>query len=225
MKKVAVILSGCGHLDGAEIRESVGTLWALSQAGAHFQCFAPNVAQSEVINSLTGERASKETRNILVESARIARGDIQPLNQLKLDGFDAIILPGGFGVAKNLCTFAAEGSRGTLLPALQKVLTQMREDEKPIGAICIAPALIALAFKDQKSSGRRVLELTVGPKSEVSQEIEKLGHKHFVCSVQECHVDVSNKIVSTPAYMINNAPIHHVFKGIQNLVKETLALA
>lgn len=219
MKKVAVILCGSGFKDGSEIRESVGALWALSHEGAEAHCFAPDALQNDVVNCYTGAPAPAEQRNQLVEAARIARGAIQPLSQMNPKEFDALMIPGGFGVAKNLCTFAKEGARGSVNPNLQKILHQTHAANKPIGAICIAPALLALAFKDRR------LQLTVGADGEASQEIEKLGHKHVPALVTEAIIDDKNKIVSTPAYMYYDAKLHDVFTGISRLTREVLRLA
>jgi len=218
-KRVAVVLCGSGYKDGSEIRESVGTLWALSQLPVQVKCFAPDSFQADVVNCLTGQVMEKEKRNQLVEAARIARGQVKPLSEFKSEDFDAIILPGGFGAAKNLCTFAIEGSQGKVIPELQSALEAMHRERKPIGAICIAPAVLALAFKEEK------FELTLGPEGEAAEEVRKLGHKVVVCATDECIVDRKNKIVTTPAYMYDLAPLHHIFMGIQRLAEEVVAMA
>ncbi|OFZ19751.1 MAG: isoprenoid biosynthesis protein ElbB [Bdellovibrionales bacterium GWB1_55_8] len=214
MKRIAVLLSGSGYLDGSEIRESVAVLWALSRAGAKVQCYAPDAAQLDVVNSMTGNCVSGESRNMLVESARIARGQALPLSSLAVNSsdFDGVIIPGGYGVAKNLCSFASLGAAGTVHADIEKVLLAMHRERKRIGAVCIAPALVALVFRGQG------LELTVGEKSEASVEIEKLGHRHVVCAADSCHFDEQNQIASTPAYMCEQAPLHHIFEGIRKLV-------
>jgi enhancing lycopene biosynthesis protein 2 len=219
MKKIAVILCGSGFKDGSEIRESVGVLWALSAQNASVQCFAPDAPQFDVVNSLTGDTVKDESRNMLVESARIARGQVKPLIALNPNDFDAVIIPGGFGAAKNLCTFALKGAQGTVLPELDKILHDFHAQRKPIGAVCIAPAILALAFKGKN------FELTVGEKCEAEQEIEKLGHRHVVRKANDFHVDKGNKIVTTPAYMYDEAPLHEIFTGIQKLVKEVVSLS
>jgi enhancing lycopene biosynthesis protein 2 len=216
-KKIAVILCGSGYKDGSEIRESVSVLLALDQQGASFQCFAPDREQFDVINCLTGEARPGERRNMLVEAARIARGQVRPIEELRPEDFDGIILPGGFGAAKNLCTFAREGSSGLVIPELSKVLHQFFSLKKPIGAVCIAPAIVALAFKGKG------FQLTVGEQSETSLEIEKMGHTHKVCPVDLSVVDRNNKIVTTPAYMTEKATLAGIFKGIENLVQEVLS--
>jgi len=217
MKKCAVILCGSGYMDGSEIRESVGTLLALSQEGAETHFFAPNAPQADVIDCLNNKTLS-EKRNMLIEAARIARGKIQSLAELNVDDFNALIIPGGFGVAKNLCSFATDGSNAKVLPEMKNILQKFHAARKPIGAICIAPALVALTFP------QKGFELTVGPKSEASQEIEKLGHKHIVCAANGCHIDFSARIATTPAYMLEKAPVHEIFIGIHKLVKEVLKL-
>ncbi len=217
MKKIAVILCGSGFKDGSEIRESVAVLWGLSSLPVEVQCFAPNLPQKDVINCLTQEPMA-EQRNMWVESARIARGEVKDLETLHESDFDALIIPGGFGVAKNLCSFASEGSKGSVIPTLQKKLEQFFEAKKPIGAVCIAPAVLALAFKGKE------LELTVGAAGEAAQEIEKLGHHHIVKKVEECHVDIKNKIVTTPAYMYGDAKLHLLFQGVQGLCNAILEL-
>lgn len=217
MKKIAVVLCGSGFKDGSEIRESVAVLWGLSRLGVQVQCFAPDKPQADVVNCLTGKSAAGETRNMLVEAARIARGEILPLTQLKSSNFDAIIVPGGFGVAKNLCTFATEGSKGKVLPEFKDALHAFHDEHKPIGAVCIAPAAVAMAFPGKQ------FEMTVGGPSEAAQEIEKLGHKHISTEANECHVDKKNKIVTTAAYMCE-APIHEIFEGVRKLTEEIIRL-
>ncbi|NUM87709.1 MAG: isoprenoid biosynthesis glyoxalase ElbB [Bdellovibrionales bacterium] len=214
-KNVAVILCGSGFKDGSEIRESVAVLWALSRHGAGVEIFAPDEPQRDVINCLTG-RPMQESRNQLVEAARIARGNIKPLSGLDPGNFHALVLPGGFGAAKNLCSFAFDGSKGSVHPTVQKVTDGFHG--KPIGAVCIAPAILALAWKGKG------LELTVGEAGEAAAEIEKLGHRHVVKTARECHVDRRHRVVSTPAYMYDGAALHEIFEGVESLVKEVLAL-
>lgn len=218
MKKIAVILCGSGYKDGSEIRESVGVLWALSQHSVSSTCFAPDAPQADVINCLTGEPMKSESRNMRVEAARIARGEVLPLEELDPDDFDAVILPGGFGAAKNLCTFATHGSQGSVRKELKDALRKLHGAGKPIGAVCIAPAILALSFPDQK------LELTLGAQGEAAQEIEKLGHRHIETQPNEAHVDRTHKVVTTPAYMYDQAPLHEIFTGIQKLVNEVITL-
>lgn len=212
MKRVAVILCGSGYKDGSEIRESVGVLWALSVAGAEAKMFALDEAQSDVVNCLTGEAVPGEKRNQLVEAARIARGAVAPLEKLNPAEFDALIVPGGFGAAKNLCSFAKEGSGGKVHPSVQQKLEQFFSAGKPIGAVCIAPAILALAFRGKG------FELTVGAACEASAEIEKLGHRHVAKKASEFHHDAKNRIYTTPAYMYDAAPLSEIFEGIRGMV-------
>jgi len=218
MKKVAVILCGSGFRDGSEIREAVATLWALSEAKTQVQCFAPNDFQKDVVNCLTGEAMPLEKRNMLVESARIARGEVKPLEDLAPAQFDALMIPGGFGAAKNLCDFAFKGSSGQVRPELHKIIDEFFDQKKPIGAICIAPAIVALALKGKN------LQITVGESGETAEELGKLGHEHIPTQVTEAYVDRSHKIVTTGAYMFGNAKLHEVFTGIHNCVKEVVRL-
>ena len=211
-KKIAVILCGSGFKDGSEIRESVGVLWALSRHNVGVDCFALDALQHDVVNCLTGESVP-EKRNQLAEAARIARGKISKLEELDPSQYAAIILPGGFGAAKNLCDFALRGSTGTAQPLVKEKLLAFHSQSKPIGAVCIAPAVVALSMKTP-------LTLTLGATGEASAEIEKLGHRHVVTSANDICVDTKNKIVSTPAYMYDNAPLCDIFEGIRKLVDE-----
>ncbi len=216
MTRVAVILSGSGHLDGAEIRESIITLLELDKAGADVSCFAPNINQHHVINHLTGEPTS-ETRNVLVEAARIARGKIHPLDKLNADDFDALIIPGGFGVAKNLSDLAFKGTEATILPAFKNAILTFLDQKKPIGVICISPAVLVAALKDTPYAGATV---TLGDDTE--QLIEALGGKHIVCLSQQIATDEKRGIVSCSAYMRNDS-LASIAEGIAKLVRRTLA--
>ncbi|HLW57458.1 MAG TPA: isoprenoid biosynthesis glyoxalase ElbB [Bacteriovoracaceae bacterium] len=212
MKKIAVVLGGSGFKDGSEIRESVLTLLALDEADVQFDCFAPDDNQYDVVNCLTGE-AMNEKRNLLVEAARIARGHIKPVTELKASDYDGVMFPGGFGVAKNLCTFAFKGSEGEVRADVNNVIHDFYNAKKPIGAICIAPALIALSLKGKN------LNLTLGSEGEAAEEIKKLGHRHTVTKPHECVVDRENKIVTSPAYMYDDARLKDIKKGIAEVVK------
>jgi enhancing lycopene biosynthesis protein 2 len=218
MTTVAVVLSGCGYLDGAEIRESVAVLWALAKRKVEVKMFAPDAPQPVVMNHVSG-KANSDTRNMLVEAARIARGKIQPLSELQDHDYDALIMPGGFGVAKNLCTFGTDGANGKIIyPELERDIKSMYQDGRPIGAVCIAPALLGLALKNEK------LELTLGADGSAAEELVKLGHTHFVTKPNDIHVDEAHKIVTTPAYMYEDAPIDEVFEGIDALVEKVLSM-
>lgn len=218
MKTVAVILSGCGYLDGAEIRESVGVLWALSQHDVAVEIFAPDAPQVVVTNHFSG-KATGETRNMLAEAARIARGKIRPLSQLLDMHYDALVMPGGFGVAKNLCTFAAEGAAGKVLfPDIVREMKSMLADGTPICAICISPALVGLALKGEK------LTLTLGAEGAGADEMRKLGHTHVVTKPSEICVDEPHHLVTTPAYMYDDAPLNEVFVGIKQAIDTTIGM-
>jgi enhancing lycopene biosynthesis protein 2 len=215
MKKVGVVLSGCGVYDGAEIHESVLTLLALAKQGAEAVCFAPDKNQVDVINHLSGEPMS-ETRNVLIEAARIARGNIFPLAQANADELDALIVPGGFGAAKNLSTFASEGSECHVDSALQALAQRMHALGKPLGFMCIAPAMLPKIFDFP-------LRLTIGTDIDTAEVIEEMGGEHVPCPVDDIVVDEDNKIVTTPAYMVAQN-IAEAATGIDKLVDRVLVL-
>ncbi len=212
MAKIAVILSGCGFLDGSEIHESVLTLLALAQAGHSYQCFAPNSEQYKVVNHLTGEESSDEARNILVESARIARGKIKPLEELDPDAFDSILLPGGFGAALNLCSFALEQENCTVNEKLKVILQKFHASKKPIAATCIAPVILAKTFQ-----GRAKMTMTVGSDSGSLEKLSQMGMNPESARVTDCVVDEENKVFTTPCYMEPD-DLAGMFAGIQKLV-------
>jgi len=216
-KKVGVVLSGCGVYDGAEIHESVITLLALDKAGAKIICMAPDVPHMHVINHVKGEPAAEENRNVLIESARIARGEIKNMKDVKAADLDALIFPGGYGAAKNLCTFAVDGVDCKVNPEVERLVKEMHGAKKPIGFICIAPAMAAKILSSHQP------KLTIGSDPGTAQAIEKMGGKHVVCKVDEAAVDEMNKIVSTPAYMLGPS-IAHVAKGIEKCVEEVLKM-
>lgn len=217
MAKVGVLLSGCGVFDGTEIHEAVLTLLALDRAGAEIVCMAPNVEQAHVINHLTQE-VTAEKRNVLVESARIARGEIKDLKDVQAGDLDALIMPGGFGAAKNLSDFAFKGPQATVHPEVKRLLTDLAAAGKPIGAICIAPATLTKALADRKP------EVTIGTDAGTASAIEAMGGRHKSCSVDMIHLDAGNKLVSTPAYMLGPG-IKDVAQGIEKLVARVVELA
>jgi enhancing lycopene biosynthesis protein 2 len=217
MKKIALVLSGCGHLDGAEITESVSTIIALTELGAQVSCFAPDLDFTPT-NFLT-RQPETITRNVMQEAARISRGEIHPLEALVAKDFEALVFPGGFGVALHLCDWAKKGSACQVLPAVKTVIEGFYNQQKPIGAICIAPALIA------KVLGHHGVQLTIGKDSETAQEIQKTGAKHVDCPVEDFVTDRAHRIVSTPAYMYGNAKPYQVFRGIRGLVQELYNMA
>jgi enhancing lycopene biosynthesis protein 2 len=212
MKKFAVVLSGCGVFDGAEIHEATLTLLAIAQQGASYEIFAPDVDQYHVINHLT-HRPTGEKRNVLVESARIARGKIKPLSQFNASGFDALIFPGGFGAAKNLSTVAFDGPGAKVNPDVEKAVKAMHAAGKPIGALCIAPAVIARILGS--------IEVTIGDDPGTAGAIEKMGGKHVQASHGEVVVDRKNRIFTTPCYMLD-ATIVQIYEGASNIVREVL---
>lgn len=216
MKKIGVVLSGCGVRDGSEIHEAVFTLLAIDRQGAEAVCMAPNVefpVTDHLVMQETGEK-----RNALVESARIARGNIRDIKDVKATELDAIIFPGGFGAAKNLCDFAMKGAGASVQPEVARLLKEVAAAKKPIGAICIAPALIATVLgKDLGPT------LTIGNDGGTAAEIEKTGATHQDCPVRDFIVDRKNKIVSTPAYMLANQ-ISEVYEGIDKCVKAVIEL-
>lgn len=217
MSKVAVILSGCGFYDGAEINEAVLTLLCLEQQGASYQCFAPDRAQMHVINHLTGEVAESESRNVLVEAARIARGDIKPLTEANVAHFDALVVPGGFGAAKNLCDFAVSGADMSVQGDFLQLAQAFHHAGKPIGLICIAPVMAAAICGE----GTRC---TIGNDADTAAAIAAMGGEHLQCPVTEARVDADKKLVTTPAYMLAGS-VSEAYAGISDCVQEVLALA
>ncbi|MGF6490859.1 isoprenoid biosynthesis glyoxalase ElbB [Pseudomonas frederiksbergensis] len=214
-KKIAVILSGCGVYDGAEIHESVITLLRLDQRGAQVQCFAPNIAQLHVINHLTGEEMP-EARNVLVESARIARGNIKDIREANVEDFDALIVPGGFGSAKNLSNFAVEGAGCSVQPDVLALTEEFAEAGKPVGLICISPALAAKIYGPG-------VTCTIGNDADTAAAMNKMGATHVECAVTDIVEDKPRKLVSTPAYMLAQS-ISEAASGINKLIDRVLEL-
>ncbi|WP_321295759.1 isoprenoid biosynthesis glyoxalase ElbB [Marinifilum fragile] len=213
-KKFAVVLAGSGVYDGSEIHEATLALYAISKNGGEYEIFAPNIDQYHVINHITGEEMA-EKRNVLVEAARIARGNIKDLKEFDANNYDAILFPGGFGVAKNLCTFAFKGPDCDVNQDVETALKAMHEAGKPIGALCIAPALIA------KILGK--VEVTIGHDAGTAEAITSLGATHINTSHGEIVFDKENKIVTTPCYMLD-ATIAQIGEGAENVVKTIMAL-
>jgi enhancing lycopene biosynthesis protein 2 len=214
--KIGVVLSGCGFKDGAEIHESVCTLLALDRMGIDTICMAPDINQAKVVNHLTGEE-SEGQRNVLVESARIARGEIQDIADVDASTLDALILPGGFGAAMNLSDFAVNGADASVNEHVSKLVKDVHAAGKPICAICIAPAVIAKVLGDESPT------LTIGNDEGTAEAIEGCGAKHETCAVRDFVVDKEKKIVTTPAYMLGPS-IAHVAEGIEKAVRETVAM-
>lgn len=215
-KKVGVVLSGCGVYDGAEIHESVLTLLALAEAGAEAVIAAPDKPQAHVINHFTGDVMDEE-RNVLVESARIARGNIRPLSELSGDGIDALVFPGGFGGAKNLSSFAFDGADMTVDPDVERLVTEMRNAGKPIGFICITPAFAAKLIPD--------LTMTLGPEGDAPNAARVFGATCLTTAVHETVLDEGKKVATTGAYMFDGVWLDDVRVGIDKLVGEVLAMA
>ncbi|CCD30335.1 Enhancing lycopene biosynthesis protein 2 [Candidatus Glomeribacter gigasporarum BEG34] len=215
-RTIAVILSGCGVQDGSEIHEAVLTLLALDRAGASYQCLAPNIPQTRVVNHATGAEVSGETRNVLQESARIARGQILDIAQAQPADYAAMIFPGGFGAALNLSDFGSKQDQCQVEPSVLEFAEVMAASGKPAGFICIAPALIPRIY----GSG---IKLTIGNDPDTAQTLEKMGVVHVECPVTNCIVDKQRKVVSTPAYMLAQS-IQEAAAGIEQLVQKVLAL-
>ena len=215
-KKIAIILSGCGVFDGSEIYESVLTLLRLEQNSAQYECFAPNINQHHVINHLTGEEMP-EQRNVLVEAARLARGEIKNISELSPNEMDALIIPGGFGAAKNLSDFAFKGEQFTINDEVKISIEAFHKAGKPIGLICIAPAMAGKIF------GHGV-KCTIGKDPDTAAILEKTGAIHIACNVDDIVVDENNKLVTTPAYMLGQS-ISEVAVGINKLVDKVLVLS
>jgi len=216
-KKIGVLLSGCGVFDGSEIHESVLTLLTLDRAGVETICMAPNMDQLHVINHLTRE-TTDEKRNVLVESARIARGEIKDLKDIGASDIDALIIPGGLGAVKNLSDFAIKGTEATVHPEVKRILEEMAASGKPIGAICIAPATLTKTLSDRKP------EVTIGNDLNTASAIESMGGQHKESDVSEIHVDQKNRLVTTPAYMLGPG-IKDVAVGIEKLVNQVISMA
>lgn len=219
MVKVGVVLSGCGFLDGSEIHEAVLTLLALDRAGAEVTCLAPDIEQASVVDHKL-HAGGEGRRNVLVESARIARGKITDLAKAKVADFDAVVMPGGYGAAKNLSNFASAGAAARVDPEVARFLREAHRAKKPIGAWCIAPATLAAALRDERAH----LKLTIGSDEGTAKALEQMGAKHVVCPVDDARVDEENRIVTTPAYMYD-ARIGQVAAGIDKAVAKLLSMA
>jgi enhancing lycopene biosynthesis protein 2 len=217
MLKIGVLLSGCGVYDGSEIHEAVITLLALDRAGVEVLCMAPDMEQLDVVNHITGQ-PMEEKRNVLIESARIARGNIKNIRDVKSHDIDGLIIPGGYGAAKNLSNFALKGKNAEVHPDVKRLINDMVNAGKPVGAICIAPATLV------KALSKRNPEVTIGNDPSTAEIIESMGGKHHSASVEDIHIDVRNKLVTTPAYMLGPG-ISNVASGIEKLVSKVLQLA
>ncbi len=214
MKKIAIVLSGCGVYDGAEIHEAITAMLAVCKKGHSYQIFAPNIVQHHVVNHLTGEEMP-ETRNVLIESARIARGNVNDLAEFNASQYDVLLFAGGFGAAKNLCDFAFKGKDYKVIDQVATAIKSMHQAGKPIGAMCVSPILIADALDG--------VELTLGEPCGASEAAEKHGAKHRITTHGEVVVDKKNKIATTPCYMLD-ANIVQIAEGADHLVDELLKL-
>ncbi|EGR2321228.1 isoprenoid biosynthesis glyoxalase ElbB [Vibrio alginolyticus] len=216
MKKVAVILSGSGVYDGSEIHEAVLALYAIEKAGATWHCFAPNIDQLHVINHLTGDEMD-ETRNVLIESARIARGNIGDVAKLNVDEYDALLLPGGFGAAKNLTDFAVSGAECSINTHVAQACRAFANAKKPAGYLCISPVIIPMIY-EQGVKG------TVGNDEAVSIAFTQMGGEHTTCPVEDIVFDEKHLVLSTPAYMLAEN-ISQAASGIEKLVSKLIKIA
>ena len=215
---IGVLLSGSGVNDGSEIHESVITMLALDRAGAETLLMAPNIDQMHVINHYTGQEMD-EFRNVLVESARIARGNIKDMAEVSGGDLDALIIPGGFGVAKNLSDYAMSGTESSINPDVYRLISEMIILKKPIGAICIAPTMMAKILAEQNQSAT----MTIGKDETTAKDIESMGSTHKECLVEEIVIDKENNIVTTPAYM-DAKNISEAAEGIEKLVKQIILM-
>jgi enhancing lycopene biosynthesis protein 2 len=220
MPRIAVILSGCGSRDGAEVQESVLTLLEIDRAGCESQCFAPDIQQEHVVSHLDGKVSTFRERNVLEEAARIARGDIAPLADARESDFDAVILPGGQGVIKNLSNFAFEGHSCAVDGEVERFILSMYRAKKPIGAECLASVLIAriLGGEDIKAT------VTIGNDKSTAEAVRKCGAQHVDCKVDDIVVDKANKVVTTPAYMYDATTIGKVDTGISKMVNAVVGM-
>jgi len=213
-KCFAVILSGCGHQDGAEIHEATLTLWAIHKNGAEFQCYAPDIKQHHVLNHITGQEMD-EQRNVLIESARIARGKIAPLSTFSAEAFDGLVIPGGVGAAKNLSSYAFDGADCTVNSDVARAVQAMHTAGKPIGALCIAPVILAKVLGN--------VSLTIGQDSTTADNLAAMGARHTPTRHGEITIDRHHKIVTTPCYMLN-ARVDQIGDGADNLIQAMLEM-
>ncbi len=218
--KAGVVLSGCGYMDGSEIHEAVFTLLHLDLAGVEVQCMSPEGNQLHVVNHISNEICKDASRDMLLESARIARGNIVNISSINVADIDVLVFPGGFGAAKNLCTFATDGATCRVNKQVEEIINKMLDAHKPIGALCIAPALLA------RVTGKTGLQIkvTIGNDREVAEAIHAMGALHVDCPVSEAIIDETHKIVTSPAYMLAQSikdvseSAHALVKGLMTLV-------
>lgn len=213
-KKIAVVLSGCGVMDGSEIHEAVTAMLAIEQQGGTYHCFAPEGDQAAAVNHLT-RQPMPEKRRMLVESARIARGNISSLKSFKAQDYDAVLFPGGMGAVLNLCNFAEKGPACDVNPDVERVIKEMHAAKKPIAALCIAPVLIARVLKG--------VTVTIGNDPETAMAIKSMGGEHSICSQAQVCIDKTNKIISTPCYMLDKS-LKDVAASTSNAVKDLMEM-
>jgi len=215
MKQIAIVLSGCGFKDGTEITEAISSFISITAHGCSYKVFAPSL-EIESVNHINGQSTGK--RQLMAEASRISRGEIEDLNKLNPKSFDALLFPGGFGAALHLCDWATKGASCEVLPDVKRCIESFYNDSKPIGAICIAPVIIA------KVLGKHGVSVTIGNDKETANEIEKTGAEHIECPVSDFITDRGSKIITTPAYMYD-AKACDVFKGIDGLIAELSEMA
>lgn len=214
MARVGFILSGCGYLDGSEIHEAVVSLLALEESGAKVRALAPRKSQRKVVDHFRGDDVV-DTRNVFTESARLVRGEIEHVGDVAASDFDALVLPGGFGAALNLSDFAEKGADMTVDPDVEQLLRAVHGEGKPIGALCIAPVLLAKLF------GHRKARITIGNDKEIAATLESFGAQHVDCGTDECVVDEPNRFVTTPAYMLAGR-VAEIHPGVRKTVEKVL---
>lgn len=214
--RVGVVLSGCGVMDGSEIHEAVSILIALDRRGATIVCMAPNIPQATTLNHLT-KKPEPQGRRVLDESARIARGNVRDMATVKADELDALVFPGGYGAAKNLCTFAVDGANGKVNDQVERLVREMHAKRKPIGMACIAPVIAAKLFGSKA-------EVTIGTDRGTADAIRAMGARHREVGETDVCVDEANRLVTTPCYMNNVGP-WVVYQGAEKMVEEVLRMA
>lgn len=214
-KKIAVLLSGSGVYDGSELHEAVLTLLAIEEQGASYQCFAPNVDQMHVIDHCTGD-VSGESRNVLVESARVARGKVEALSEYRAEDYDALVLPGGFGAAKNLCTFATEGADCSVQPEVERAIVETHKAGKTIGAMCIAPVILAKLLEG--------VTITLGGENDAGAAATQMGAVVKTTTHGEVIVDQEKRVATTPSYMLDDASLPNIMACSTGLMSAVLKL-
>ncbi len=217
MPKFAIILSGCGRSDGSEIHETVTAMLAIAEDGCEYDCYAPNIDQSAVINGITSEKM-EEKRNVMIESARLARGEIKDINELNLGEYDCILFPGGLGAVTNWCNYAKAGMACEVESSISRVMEEAHKEKKVIGAMCIAPVVVARVL------GKYGITVTIGNDRSVAKSVESVGAHQKNTEVEKACIDEENRIVTTPAYMLAKN-IVEVSKGAKSLVRAMIELA